>query len=279
LRQVYLSSLAEHNGRTLKRFEERMALYYQNRSYHREWIKGINANWQPGSHSAQIAMCRLIAEGAAVLEIGCGDRSAAAEILGRTRAVRYVGVDLTPELASEGAGQGRFVGASATHLPFRAGSFDVVLSMFVIEHVVFPARLLDEAWRLLRGGGRLLIVAPDFSRTPMASERVGLSYGAGREKLKAGKVIDALVTAYDARLRLKALRYLRGRELRRGNASFPILTEPRCFYLTGFVLDCDAVYPACPEEIVNYLNRKADLRTTRVFYRDTSTFGVMFAKR
>ena len=274
----YLSSLDGHNQGTLERFEQRMARYYLNGAYHREWIKGINANWQPSSHGAQIAMCRLIPEGATVLEAGCGDGSAAPEILARTRSVRYVGIDLNPALWSGPTGESRFVGASATELPFRMSTFDVVLSMFVIEHVVFPSRLLDEAWGLLRQGGRLIIVAPDFSTTPMASERVGLSYGSGREKLKAGKVVDALVTAYDTRVRLKALRYLRRWGVWRGDISFPILTDPRCLHLPGFVPDCDAVYPACPEEIASYMKKKDDLTTSDVFYRDASTFGMLLAK-
>lgn len=274
----YLSSLDEHNQVALERFEQRMARYYLNGSYHREWIKGINANWQPSSHGAQIAMCRLIPEGGVVLEVGCGDGSAAPEILTRTPSVRYVGIDLNPELWTGRTGASRFVGASATELPFRAGAFDVVLSMFVIEHVVFPARFLDGAWRLLRRGGRLIIVAPDFSSLPMASERVGLSYGAGREKLKAGRVVDALVTAYDTRVRLKALRYRRRRGVGRGDIRFPILTDPRCLHLPGFVPDCDAVYPACPEEIASYMKKKDCLRASDVFYRDASTFGLLLVK-
>lgn len=63
----YRSSLDEHNHGVLERFEQRMARYYLNGTYHREWIKGVNAGWQPSSHGAQIAMCRLIPRHAAVL--------------------------------------------------------------------------------------------------------------------------------------------------------------------------------------------------------------------
>ena len=275
----YLSSLDERNHATLQRLEQRMKRYYLSGAYHREWIKGINANWQPSSHGAQIAMCRLIPEGAVVLEVGCGDGSAAQEILARTRRVRRdVGIDLNPDLWGGPMEEPQFVGASATEPPFRTGAFDVVLSMFVIEHVVFPSRLLDEAWRLLRHGGRLIVVAPDFSTTAMASERVGLSYGSGREKLKVGKVVDALVTAYDTRVRLKVLRYFMRRRVRRGDIRFPILTEPRCLHLAGFVPDCDAVYSACPTEIRSYMERKYDVTSSDVFYRDPSTFGLVLGK-
>jgi hypothetical protein len=63
--------------------------------------------------------------------------------------------------------------------------------------------------------------------------------------LNAGKAVDALVTTYDTRVRVKLLRYLRHRGVPRGDIRVRILAEPRYLHLTGFVPDCDAVYPAC----------------------------------
>jgi SAM-dependent methyltransferase len=49
-------------------------------------------------------------------------------------------------------------------LPFRGGSFDVYYSGGVVEHFEAGAgRSLDEAWRVLRPGGILLISVPYFS--------------------------------------------------------------------------------------------------------------------
>lgn len=58
--------------------------------------------------------------------------------------------------------------------PLQSRSLDVLLSMFMIEHLVFRALFLDEPWRVLRSGGRLIIVAPLFA-SGMASDRSGLS--------------------------------------------------------------------------------------------------------
>jgi SAM-dependent methyltransferase len=46
-------------------------------------------------------------------------------------------------------------------LPFPEGSFDVVLSFQVIEHVEDPVRYLSEAKRVLTDGGTMLIATPD----------------------------------------------------------------------------------------------------------------------
>jgi hypothetical protein len=125
--------------------------------------------------------------------------------------------------------------------PFRATAFDVGLSRFVIEYVVFPARLLNEVWRPVRQGG----LRPFRYDDGLCARQTELRTRA--REVKAGKAVDALVTAYDTHVRLKALRCLRRRRVRRGKITFPILTDPRCLHLPGFVPDCDAVYPGCPE--------------------------------
>ncbi len=47
-------------------------------------------------------------------------------------------------------------------LPFSSDSFDVVFSKSLIEHLRDPERFLDEALRVLRPGGTLLLLSPDW---------------------------------------------------------------------------------------------------------------------
>lgn len=54
-----------------------------------------------------------------------------------------------------------FVRGIGEQLPFRSGSVDAVLSLFSINHAAEPRRLVDEALRVLRPGGYLLVVAED----------------------------------------------------------------------------------------------------------------------
>lgn len=53
-----------------------------------------------------------------------------------------------------------YVRGDALDLPFRDGSFDAVFALEVIEHVRDERRLLAEAVRVLRPGGRLIISTP-----------------------------------------------------------------------------------------------------------------------
>jgi len=92
-----------------------------------------------------------------VLEIGCGTGL----ILERTATVarRTTGIDLSAGMAGFSAThKGLTVAqASATHLPFADGSFDVVYSFKVLPHVPDLAAALAEIRRVLRPAGRAFV--------------------------------------------------------------------------------------------------------------------------
>ncbi|MCL4247150.1 MAG: methyltransferase domain-containing protein [Anaerolineae bacterium] len=270
----YHTSISGENRELLLKLQQRMRIYYSSQQYHDTWISGHNVNWTEGTHDAQIAVCQRIPAQADVLEVGCGKGEAAHEIERLVGSINYVGLDLNPSLG----GRNKYVSASAEAVPFRDASFDVVASMFVIEHLVFPAEFLRESWRLLRDKGQLLIVAPDFSHKPMASERSGFSYGQGRDKLREGKVLDAFLTLVDNKIRIAQMRKYRVQQISDGQFDFPILADPRCLHLHGFVPDCDAVYPAHPQEIINYLRHIDKNVQCQFVYRDSSQFGLVATK-
>jgi SAM-dependent methyltransferase len=273
----YLSSLDAANQDALLKLQHRMAEYYTNSPYHSEWIKDINTNWQNGVHDAQLAMCKIIPNNSSVLEVGCGDGSSAKEISSYVKNITYTGIDLSEDMWN-GRKDFNFIAASADNLPFPSNSFDVVLSMFVIEHLVFPNRFLDEAWRVLKRGGILITIAPDFDKNAMPSERIGFSYGSGREKLLAGRFLDAILTAYDSQVRLPLVRFKRRKKITSGTFNFPIFIAPRCLKMEKFVPDCDAIYPVTTAEIENYIKNKQDYKSCFNFYKNSSTFGLTIEK-
>jgi SAM-dependent methyltransferase len=78
---------------------------------------------------------------------------------------RYVDCDLSRSslnLARRGfqvAGlDGRFLHGDAEHLPFASGSFDLVYSHGVLHHTPDTERSLEEVFRLLRPGGKAIIM-------------------------------------------------------------------------------------------------------------------------
>jgi arsenite methyltransferase len=104
--------------------------------------------------------------GDAVLDIGCGagvDSLVAARLVGEGG--RVVGVDVTPamveraqaNLARLGWPQVSFQLADAEALPFPDNDFDAVISNGVFNLTLNKARALQEAHRVLKPGGRLML--------------------------------------------------------------------------------------------------------------------------
>jgi SAM-dependent methyltransferase len=74
-----------------------------------------------------------------------------------------VGIDLSLHAYRPGSGlaPARFCQGDAESLPFHDVCFDVVFCQQLIEHVVFPERVLAEIARVMRPGGFLFLSAPN----------------------------------------------------------------------------------------------------------------------
>ncbi len=107
--------------------------------------------------------------GRQVLDVGCGvgvDLPALADRVGADGLV--IGLDRDPNLlkaareASAGRGNVRLVVADALELPFPNRSFDGVRADRVLQYIPESAQVLNEMARVLRPGGTLVLVEPDW---------------------------------------------------------------------------------------------------------------------
>src|SRR5262249_19556705 len=97
------------------------------------------------------------------LDAGCGTGFLAFELAARGH--RVTGVDCAPAMiaharlkAAEQGGSIRFEEADAEQLPFPAACFDLVISRHVLWTLPHPEAAIDEWVRVLRPGGRLVVV-------------------------------------------------------------------------------------------------------------------------
>ena len=103
-----------------------------------------------------------------VLDAGCGSGGIAVSFAEECELA--VGLDIKNKfgdagrkLASErGIRNAAFVQGDGTALPFASGSFDLVLSHSVLEHVESAERYLGECHRVLREGGILFLQTPPY---------------------------------------------------------------------------------------------------------------------
>ncbi len=93
------------------------------------------------------------------LEVGCGSGELLRALRGMTRFA--VGVDLSSAGLRLAAARASAACARAERLPFRDGIFDAVVSQHLLEHLPDAEGALLEWRRVLRPGGRAVLVTPN----------------------------------------------------------------------------------------------------------------------
>jgi SAM-dependent methyltransferase len=101
-----------------------------------------------------------------VLDLGCGYGGRTIGYATLYQAARVVGVEVYPHVVercqefadSLSAHNVKFLLSTQDRLPVDDGTFDIVVSYDVMEHVEDPAKMLSEVYRALRPGGRFLLV-------------------------------------------------------------------------------------------------------------------------
>ena len=82
------------------------------------------------------------------LDLGCGDKFLEHPL--RQRSVAYTGLDIKDcDLDNE-------------DLPFEDNSFDMIISLAVIEHLANPIRVVTNCHRVLSPGGILYVITPNW---------------------------------------------------------------------------------------------------------------------
>ncbi len=103
--------------------------------------------------------------GAKILDVGCGTASVLKSL---PTTVYYTGLDQS-EFVIEKARRtwasyryANFLVHTGSQLPFGDESFDIALLIFSLEHLKYPKEILLECRRVLKTGGRLIILAPNL---------------------------------------------------------------------------------------------------------------------
>ena len=234
--------------------DRRLREFYAAAAEQDYWLlaEGHNVDWRDGAHPLHERLLAAIGPEARVADFGCGSAHAAAAL---GNEARYTGIDWgESQLAAnrERYPAAAFVLSSLYDTPLGDGTVDWAISLFVLEHTVYPTRLLDEMLRVVRPGGRLAIICPQMRPHVMNSMWAGLTATQSfYEKVRQRRYVDALWHAIELRL----LFPIYCRLSNRFSGRFLIYPKPRCFY-APYTSDTDAVYWADEREVRDYLAGK-----------------------
>jgi ubiquinone/menaquinone biosynthesis C-methylase UbiE len=119
--------------------------YYGNRKFHDSLYGETIANH--------------LSPGDRVLDAGCGRYMKFCKQLSGTAEV--IGVDVDSTLDTDNSSHPFGVRGDLNHLPFPSGYFDMVISRSVVEHLEDPPAVFREFARVLRPGGKVVIITPN----------------------------------------------------------------------------------------------------------------------
>lgn len=250
----WISSLDSNNGVKLNSLAERMSKFYSsNLSYYSQISESENY-WLDNSQLIHKDIINQVKLASKILEIGCGESSILK--FNKNFSEKYTGIDFSEDILNGNREKFPSANFQAIKNPTRYGldtkGFDLVFSVFVMEHTVYPNKFLDECMRLVSNDGKIVILAPNYLDNDfMSSQQVASSLKDGRKLFAEGNIIEAIRSAYYNRILIPKT----CKKLQSKIPGFYINVNPVCFSIGDFRPDVDAVYVVSQKEIDIYMQK------------------------
>ena len=125
----------------------------------------MRPSWRSSGEQLEALVRSHLTEESQVLDLGCG-RGGVVELFWHDVKLA-AGLDPdVPSLAEHRAPGMPVIRGRGEHLPFAGESFDLVVCLWVLEHIENPEVVLSEVRRVLRPGGHFVFLTPNL-RNPL----------------------------------------------------------------------------------------------------------------
>jgi len=208
----------------------------------REFWNTESVYWEPlteevaanSTHRAKAAS--FIPEGSRILDVACGSAANSLWLLPRGK---YFGTDISQGGLQRVQRAGlRLTCADAEELPFVSGCFDAVIATYALEHSLNPVRMLHEMHRVVRPGGRIVLLGPTWDLPFWFPNAL---------RSKANSHFWRF--AYTSK---RLIGQIGGYFL--GRSPFLVIEEPDAL-MQPFICDSDAVYVVWSYEVIRQMKR------------------------
>jgi SAM-dependent methyltransferase len=183
--------------------------------------------WRSGQERRlQLIRSYVSLEGRWILDVGCGIGTYVKRFRDFSRHV--YGIDVSAKRLAEST-MPNLVAAAGEALPFRDATFDVLVFNEVIEHVAADRQAIEDALRVLREGGHIVIYAPN-RLYPFETHGV---FFRGRYRFGNIPLVNYLPDRFRDKLVPHARAYLRS-DMRRLIQGLPLKVVVHTYVYPGF---------------------------------------------
>ena len=139
---------------------------------YRARYRAMRPDWRSSGDQLETLVRGYVTADSRVLDLGCG-RGGVVELFWRDVKLA-AGLDPdSPSLTEHRAPGMPILRGVGEHLPFAGESFDLVVCLWVLEHVTEPLTVLREVERVLRPGGHFVFLTPNLRNPLLLLNRIG----------------------------------------------------------------------------------------------------------
>ena len=139
---------------------------------YRERYRAMRPGWQTSGNQLEAVVRGYVRPESSVLDLGCG-RGGVVELIWRdVKLAAGLDPDASSLIGHRAPGMPILRGVGE-RLPFAGDSFDLVVSVWVLEHLKEPQRVFDEVGRVLRRGGHFIFLTPNLRNPLLVLNRIG----------------------------------------------------------------------------------------------------------
>ena len=131
----------------------------------------MRPGWRSSGEQLEALVRSQISASSQVLDLGCG-RGGVVELFWRdVRLAAGLDPDV-PSLAEHRAPGMPVIRGRGEHLPFGASTFDLIVCLWVLEHLEQPEAVFNEVRRVLRPGGHFVFLTPNLGHPLLLMNRL-----------------------------------------------------------------------------------------------------------
>ena len=134
--------------------------------HYKTLYKRDNPGWDESMVYLSREMRKYLGARSRLLDVGCGNGNYLIDE-NRTNIYFAVGIDPDKGAVRKNRCLDKVIIGGVENIPFKAKSFDLVTSLWVMEHLAVPKKAIGEIFRVLKTGGFYIFVAPNYNFLPL----------------------------------------------------------------------------------------------------------------